>query len=439
VHEGDLVSVPLQLISSGDVGGLTFLINYNPDYLSDPQIAWDASLDNGLKQVSTPYLGQVRGVFVLPGSAVAAGTQSLAMVQFRARTTPAEAITSIDLQLLDISSATGDPLVYGTDLRSATARILSSGTATGTGDNNANGRLDIGDASLLLRLLAQVDPTRPADLSRNDFNHNGVLDTGDAVKILRIVAGIDSAPASAVASLKPSKALNISFSALPSAEVAILNPEHLRGTPGQLVTVQVRLQNLQTLLSGATFSLDYPVQALRLRNSQSLRLGGAVPPNSLALWNVGPAQNNFSTQNGHVTLALSSSLPWSSSSNSLIAELTFEVQSGATSQLLWPITLQGAEITSDGYNTHAIGVQSMSFSARDALPAALTGVNRDNTGHFAFNITGDSGANYIIEASEDLVNWSLVQNVSNAAASFRFTDPNVSPAAHRFYRVRPAQ
>ena len=33
-HEGDLVAVPLLLASSGEVGGMTITLNFNPDYLA---------------------------------------------------------------------------------------------------------------------------------------------------------------------------------------------------------------------------------------------------------------------------------------------------------------------------------------------------------------------------------------------------------------------
>src|SRR2546428_809882 len=82
-----------------------------------------------------------------------------------------------------------------------------------------------------------------------------------------------------------------------------------------------------TSISGAKFTINYPVQALRLVGPQSLRLGSSIPAGVLPIWNVAPSQNNYGTQNGHVTVALSSATSWpAGGSNSVLAELTFQVQ-----------------------------------------------------------------------------------------------------------------
>jgi len=437
-HAGDLVSVPLVLTSGGDVGGLSFSIDFNPDYLSEAAIAWDGALDSSLKDANASISGQLHGVFILPATAVPAGTQQLAVITFRARTVPVDSATLLNLQVLDLSQDTGDPILYGTDVHSTSAHILASGAGDLTGDNNGNNRVDVGDASLLLRLLTHSDSTRPWDVTRNDLNHNSVLDSGDAIKILRIVAGIDAPPQQLLASptvIKGSK--TTSSSAITVNESASIGPDGLRGSAGQLVTVQVQLHNLSGPISGAKFTVNYPIQALRLRNQQALRLGSSVSPQALAVWNVAPSQNNFVTQNGHVTLALSSANPWALS-NSVLAELTFEVQAGAAAQYQWPVTVTGTEITADGYSPRSLSDGQMAFIGRDQLPATFGGLVRQPSGQFQFNLSGDPGANYIVEVSDDLVTWTLVTNVSNSPASIPISDPQATGHQQRFYRARPA-
>ena len=43
-QEGTSITLPLRLISEGDVGGMTFRIGYDPDFLSNPQLSWESSL-----------------------------------------------------------------------------------------------------------------------------------------------------------------------------------------------------------------------------------------------------------------------------------------------------------------------------------------------------------------------------------------------------------
>jgi len=437
-HEGDLISVPLLLVSTGDVGGLSFRINFNPDVLSAPEIIWDSSLDTALKE-NNATAGLLQGIFVLPATAVPAGTQQLATIHFRARTVPADSASLLNLQVTDLSDSAGDPILYGTKIAFAIAHVLASGSDGLAGDNNGNGQIDVGDASLLLRLLAHLDSTRPFDVIRNDFNHNSVLDSGDAIKILRIVAGIDAPPQLPLSVTTSKKSSGSSSStALSVAESLTLEPDHLQASAGQLITLRVKIANLAGPISGAKFTVNYPTQALRLRNQQDLRVGPSVSPQALAVWNVTPSQNNFLTQNGHATLALSSANSWTLG-NPVLAELTFEVQSGAAAQYLWSLTVTGGEVTTDGYSPRSLADGQTNFIGRDQLAATFGNLVRQPSGQFQFTLSGDPGAGYIVEASDDLVSWSLVTSVSNSPASIPVTDAQASGHPQRFYRARPTQ
>ncbi len=435
-NEGGLVSVPLQLSSLGDVGGMTFVLHYNPDFLSMPEVVWDASLDGVLKEVNIPSLGQIRAVFALPGTALPAGAQTLATVNFRARTVLADTTTELNPQVVDVSSATGDPILYGTEADAGSVRILAGVAAAG--DNNGNGRLDAGDATLLLRLLAQLDTIRNWDITRNDLNQNGLLDSGDVIKILRAAAGIDpqpggGAPAAAFAAAPAPRFAAAGPLLLP--ELALFDPLALKGTNGQLVTVRVRLADIRTSISGAAFTFNYPVTALRLINAQSLHTGALVPNDAVAMWNVSPSQNNYATQNGHVTLVVSSASAWPAS-NGVLAELTFQVQPGAATHYAWPLTLTGVEINANGYMRPLLpGV--MVFIGRDALPGLLAGIGRDLSNRFHFSITGDAGASYTVEVSTNLINWAPLTNILNSPGSTSFVDPDSANHPRRFYRTRP--
>ena len=63
--------------STGEVGGMTLVLHYDPDYLSAPEVGWDSALDGALKQSHVPTLGLVRLVFALPATTIPAGVQKL--------------------------------------------------------------------------------------------------------------------------------------------------------------------------------------------------------------------------------------------------------------------------------------------------------------------------------------------------------------------------
>src|SRR5207302_4369246 len=124
---------------------------------------------------------------------------------------------------------------------------------------------------------------------------------------------------------------------------------------------------------GASFALDYPTNALLLVNSQSYHSGSLVPSGALAAWNT--------LQNGHLSLAISTASEWPAS-NGVLAELTFQVQPGASGQYAWPLTLSGSEITRDGYQTRTLLPTSANFIGRDPVAGHLSAAGRDDSGRF---------------------------------------------------------
>jgi hypothetical protein len=438
VDEGGLVSVPLTLASSGDVGGIDFVINYDNTALAMPEIVWDSSLDGALKEFGVQSRGRLRGVIALPATAIPGGTQLLATIQFRARTViQTNVAVTLGLQISDLADPFGDPILGGTEVVGTSFQIHDTGFLAG--DNNANHQLDVGDAALLMRLIAQLDSLRWWDTYANDFNLNQRLDSGDVIKMLRAIAGLDTPP-----QLPPpggGQQLKLAGSAKSAlapggSETASFSPAGLSGEAGQLVTLQVRLDDVDTSLSGASFTLDYPVQALRLLNAQSHRVGPAVAGGTVAVWNVAPAQTNYATQNGHITLALGGSTAWVAS-NTVLAEFTFEVQPGAANQYLWPITIGALEITGNGFNNRTLGPITGVFVGRNPVSGAMSGLSVTPGGDVSFQFSGDPGASYRIEYSEDLIHWTLLRDVLNHTGSIEITDEGAAGRPQRFYRNLP--
>ncbi len=432
-QEGTAISVPLQLFSEGDVGGMTFALHYDSNYLRNAEFVWSPLLDGLFNTVNYSTLGEIQATFALSGNAAPAGTQLIATVNFLLRSVPNDLDTALTLQILDVSSPLGDPITAGNLARNASARINKRLII---GDNNANQRLDVGDATVVLRFLTHLDTPRSWDINGNDLNSNQNLDSGDALKILRVAAGIDPQPGGGGAPVQ------LGGRAMKSAslpiELMLLSPVAQGGDAGAAVTFQVQLQNVNTPVSGASFTLDFPTNALRLANSQAYRFGALVPAGALAVWNVSPAQNNFTIQDGHLSLAVSSASAWPAS-NGVLAEITFQVQPSATNRYAWPLILHRCEITPDGFANRFLLPNGALFLGRNPLSGILAGLGRDLSNHFHFSITGDAGASYTVEVSTNLINWAPLTNLLNSPGSSSFVDPDSANQPRRFYRTRPSQ
>ncbi|PYJ80444.1 MAG: hypothetical protein DME22_24115, partial [Verrucomicrobia bacterium] len=181
-QEGLKINFDLQLISQGGVGGMNFVLHYSQDYLKEPKLDWSSTVGSALDQVNYDTPGEIRATFALPATAVPGGTQRVASVSFRTRSVPSDLNTDLGLELLDVSSPTGDSIKSGNAVRNGTARILVRHVI---GDNNANNRLDVGDATIMQQLLTGLEQERSWDVTGNDVNANTSLDSGDVIKVLR--------------------------------------------------------------------------------------------------------------------------------------------------------------------------------------------------------------------------------------------------------------
>ena len=350
---------------------------------------------------------------------VPAGTQVVATVNFRVRTVSEGVASDLKLEVVDVSGAAGEPIRYGTAVEGGSVRILG---ASGTLDNNANGSLDVGDAILLLRLIARLDTVRPWDIARNDLNGNGVLDSGDAVKLLKWVAAAEAPGPLRPASVSPK--LSTLTAALP--EQVVLAPARLRGEPGQVVTFQVCLADLSAPVAATDFVLSYPAAALRL--ARAPRPGPWLAADSIMTYNDNGA--------GRVRVVISSPAP--SDPSGVLAELSFEVLPGAGAEYAWSLGLTWAEGWSDGYTERPLATGGAALIGRSPAPAQLSGMQR-TSGAFGFSLRGETGADYVVEASEDLVTWSPWRTITAGADALEILDTETATHPQRFYRVRPAE
>jgi hypothetical protein len=425
-QEGTLVTMPLTVTSQGDIGGMTLVVFYDTNWLTQATFEWSGELGYALSQVNYAEPGRIYATLSLASTPVAAGNQVLAQVSFRTRSVPAVQSTPVTLTAFDVTDVNGDILTYGTALIGSQVSISKRHY---TGDNNANDRLDVGDATTIQRLIARLDEVRSWDIAGNDLNSSGTLDSGDVTKVLRTVVGLIPQPTtSGKISSKPSVSV--------SGEVAALIPSQLSGKPGDFVTMQVALQNISTPISGASFYLTYPTNAVRLLGAAAHKVGAMVPNNALVLWNIAPSQNNYATQSGTVALAISSATPWPSS-NGILAELTFQVQPGYYQQESWPITLGNIEITENGFNNRLLKDTQCSFIGVTQVPFHLTATSASHTAN-GFTLTMDNGAliPFGVMASTNLIDWEWVMPVTNNwQQPLSFTDKDAPKYPARFYKL----
>ena len=66
----------------------------------------------------------------------------------------------------------------------------------------------------------------------------------------------------------------------------------------------------------------------------------------------------------------------------------------------------------------------------------LTSASLKTAGQFSFTVTGTTGDPYAVEASTNLVNWTIL---TTNTVPFNFVDTNASQFSRRFYRAVPAQ
>ncbi len=424
-QEGALVSVPIILESDGSVASMSFVLHYNGDLLALPELIWDPAVTNGAQTVLSPDPSDLLGWFSLSNAVVPAGTQTVATIQFRARTVASNSTTELLLDLGEFFGPQNAPLLHGNDVRHGSATVVPGVPLVG--DNNGNGVLDAGDASLAMRLVAELDSKRDWDAARNDVDQNAAVDAGDVMAILEAAAQLPESP-----SLVSPK------SGGGPAQIygqGLVSPAVLRASNG-LVRVQVRLNSLRIPVSGAAFTLSYPATAIRLAGPESLTAGSLVPYGSPSVWNVAPT-NDYGHQVGRVRFVTSSASAWPTN-NGVLAELVFAVQPAATNQFAWPIALESTEISSVGYNYPLAPGRSI-FVTRNPHLGQLSGPVRFTNGPCRFQIIGDAEATYVVEASTNLSHWVVLTNVLNTSGKITFDDPAASGLPHRFYRTRPVQ
>jgi hypothetical protein len=431
VQEGQRMTFPLSMVSTGDVGGLTFKLSYNPAFLTDPKVEWSAVVGQSVNTVNTSVAGEISGSFSLAGTALVSGTAALGTVDFRARSVPAQTNVVLSPAIVSVANPSGTLLATGNGAIAGEGRIRPRKIK---GDNNANQRIDIGDAVVVSKLLVGLEETRSWDVGLNDLNASQTLDNGDVIKALRTVVGLDPQPSPGSETKRRAGSISLA-DALGLAKVLVNTNDAMaielldgpKATVGQPYRVAVRLNRVKGSLSGLSFVLKYPA-SLTLTDKQ---VGALVPGDALPFWN---------ESSGQVSLAAIRSTAWANATG-VAAVLTFVPSAGFSAQAEWPLKLELVEITGSGFDVRpvdpvAVAIQSGGGTVNTPPQIALQPPAAD--GSLTLEIRAPQGATVALEATGDLNTWIEAQRITGQGDStpVKVTlkpDPTVQA---KFWRLR---
>ena len=401
VQEGERAVFALSLVSGGEVSGINVALAYDTNYLADPQVVWSAAAGLSINTVNTQTLGLVQAVVSLPGATLPAGTQALATVSFRARSVPFSLNSIVTPSIQDIASQSGAGFVSGNATQPGSVQITERLII---GDNNANETLDIGDAVIIEQMLVGIMAVRSWDVALNDLNGNGVLDSGDVIKVLRAVVGLDPQPAG----VEPgpvsggfARSLKLrsnpqSSTVVNSNDIAVLQfPDGPLPTVGQPYHVVVYASRLAGPISGLSFQLSYPNNALQLALNQ---VGNLIPGQTVPLWNL--------TQ-GQASLAVIGASPWPNT-NGVASTFTFLPLPGLTNAVSWPLTLNKIQVTGNGFDIRSLDPVNAVVEGMNGPLASpvltVTGLDRA-AGLLGLTVTASIGTTIVVQTSTNLINW----------------------------------
>ena len=426
VQEGRRIVLPMTLSSDADnVAGLGFRVIYNPAFFTDPQLEWGSLVGQSVNSVNAGTPGEVSGSFALAGIGLPAGTNLIATLNFRARSVPHATNVAVTPVIVGVGSPSGTLLTRGNATVAGQASIKPRRIK---GDNNANDRLDIGDAVVISRLQVGLEEVRLWDRPLNDLNANGDLDNGDIIKALRTVVGLDPQPSPGSEGKRLASALGLAKVLVNTNDaMAIELLDGPKATVGQPYRVAVRLNRVKGNLSGLSFALKYPA-SLSLTDKQ---VGALVPGDALPFWNESA---------GKVSLAAIRSTAWANATG-VAAVLTFVPSAGFSAQAEWPLKLEQVEITGSGFDVRpvdpvSVAIQSGGGTVNTPPQIALQPPGAD--GSLTLEIRAPQGATVAIEATGDLNTWIEAQRITGQGDStpLKVTlkpDPTVQA---KFWRLR---
>jgi hypothetical protein len=184
-------------------------------------------------------------------------------------------------------------------------------------------------------------------------------------------------------------------------------------------------------MSGIAFTLNYPVEKLRLKDQKAHSVGEIVPDDAVKIWNVFPGQNDYVKQSGRVRLALSNVEQWELA-NGVLAEFELEVEGGAD-LVEAELSLSEVELTPTGYDNRMLPDVVLGLG-EDAKPPVIVQVSGKLP--FKFGFKSQKGRGYVVEVTDDLRKWNLVETIQGNGSMMHFTDRREALFERQYYRVK---
>jgi len=277
--------------------------------------------------------------------------------------TPTAPFSAELVQVLDADYA---PYTSGNGLQPSEPLNLPVSERLYTGDNNGNGELDVGDAVFIYRMIHDRFVPKQWDISKNDiFPVDGQVTLSDFYRVFLIASKklpqpyeevshaqsdefVAFAAFAALGEELPAVAGTASYArpVYPSERI-YFEQDWYSGSADGTVTVRVRADDLNSAIAGASFTLNYPVEMLRIASMDNIVPGVSIASGVEFTVNLEPDENVVGTQTGTLHVTLAADIDWSSFDGELLA-VTFQVQNYTGDLRLAYLELINARINSIG-------------------------------------------------------------------------------------------
>ena len=277
--------------------------------------------------------------------------------------TPTAPFSAELVQVLDADYA---PYTSGNGLQPSEPLNLPVSERLYTGDNNGNGELDVGDAVFIYRMIHDRFVPKQWDISKNDiFPVDGQVTLSDFYRVFLIASKKLPQPYEEVSQAQSDEFVAFAaFAALGEELPAVagtasyarpvypseriyFEQDWYSGSADGTVTVRVRADDLNSAIAGASFTLNYPVEMLRIASMDDIVPGVSIASGVEFTVNLEPDENVVGTQTGTLHVTLAADIDWSSFDGELLA-VTFQVQNYTGDLRLAYLELINARINSIG-------------------------------------------------------------------------------------------
>jgi uncharacterized protein (TIGR03437 family) len=203
---GAPISVPLEIVATGNENAIAFSLTFDPAALANPQIALAPGASGATLTLNDTQAAQGRlGVLIAqpPGNAFAPGTRQIAVVTFSVAANPPSNSTNVGFgdQPTQRQTANPDAFPLPTTFTGATLALPRGSEADAAPRPNGDGAVALIDYVQIGRFIAQLDAPAPgsefqrADCAPRATLGDGRITVSDWAQVGRYVAGLDSVAA----------------------------------------------------------------------------------------------------------------------------------------------------------------------------------------------------------------------------------------------------